>query len=161
MISFRVISANIPRAALQILFLLLLGGCVLQAFGQSINSGTVIGVVKDQSSAVISGAKVEISNALTGYQQTTNTDDNGTFRFNNVPFNPYHLAITHAGFNAATQDVAVRTTVPANVNITLAVAGSQETVTVEALGADVIENEPDAHSDVDTSTIEKLPITMA
>jgi hypothetical protein len=150
------------KAALAILLpSFLLGGCVLPAFGQSINSGTVIGTVRDQTGAVISGATVEISNALTGYQQTTNTDENGSFRFNNVPFNPYHLAVTHTGFNTATQDVAIRSTIPANVNIALAVAGSQETVSVESLGADVIENEPDAHSDVDISTLNKLPITMA
>ena len=35
-----------------------------------------------------------------------------SFRFTNVPFNPYHLAVTAKGFAGYTQDVDVRSSVP-------------------------------------------------
>ena len=53
--------------------------------------------------------------------------------------------------------VNVRSTVPASVKVTLTVAGVTESVTVEATGADILENVPYAHSDVDVSTLNKLP----
>ena len=133
---------------------------VVQSHAQSINSGTVTGTVTDPSGSVVPAATVEISNAITGYQQTRVTDANGVFRFNNVPFNGYRLTATHAGFNTAVQSADVRSTVPVTVNLALPVAGVRSTVTVEAAG-NVIETEPGAHSDVDMSTLNKLPITMA
>src|SRR5467141_209540 len=124
---------------------------------QSVASGTVEGTVADPTGAVVSGAKVAIRNPLTGYQQATTTDTSGVFRFSNLPFNNYHIEITQQGFAAAGQDVNVRSTVPASVKVTLTVAGVTESVTVEATGADILENVPYAHSDVDVSTLNKLP----
>src|SRR2546428_551744 len=114
---------------------------------QSVASGTVEGTVADPTGAVVSGAKVEIRNPLTGYQQATTTDTSGVFRFSNLPFNNYHIEITQQGFAAAGQDVNVRSTVPASVKVTLTVAGVTESVTVEATGADILENVPYEHGD--------------
>src|ERR1043166_2218891 len=133
---------------------------VVQSYAQSINSGTVTGTVTDPSGSVVAAATVEIGNAITGYHQTTVTDANGVFRLNNVPFNGYRLPATPACFSAAMQNVEVRSAVPVTVNLGLPVAGVSTTVTVEAAGS-VIETEPSAHSDVDMSTLNRLPITMA
>src|SRR6202795_4518161 len=75
------------------------------------NSGSIEGVVKDATGGVIAGAKVEISNPVTGFRRETTTGNDGSFRFTNVPFNPYHLVTAAAGFNTYTQDVDVRSTV--------------------------------------------------
>jgi hypothetical protein len=135
-------------------------GCVLPVFGQ-LGSGTVAGTVTDPTGAVVTGATVEVSNAITGYQRTTTTDAKGAFRFTDVPLNPYHLSVSASGFGAAARDVTVRSAVPIELNIPLTLAGAKETVNVEAQGADVIENVPDAHTDVDASLLQRLPITMA
>src|SRR6266478_4744229 len=99
----------------------------VQSYAQSINSGTVTGTVTDQSGSVVSAATVEISNAITGYQQTTVANANGVFRFNNVPFNGYRLTATHEGFSAAVQNAEVRSTVPITLNLALPVAGVKTT----------------------------------
>src|SRR5207245_5740666 len=75
--------------------LLLLGPC---AFGQNLSSGTLRGWVLDPSGAAVKAATVEIQNPVTGYSRTVQTADQGTFEFQSVPFNPYHLSITAAGF---------------------------------------------------------------
>ena len=46
----------------------------LPGFAQSINSGTVSGTVSDPSGAVIAGASVRLSNAVTGFNQSATTD---------------------------------------------------------------------------------------
>ena len=50
-------------------------------FAQSGNSGTINGVVKDPSGAVVTGATVSIHNPVSGYDRTTTTDSSGTFSF--------------------------------------------------------------------------------
>src|ERR1700735_287356 len=90
------------------------------AFGQSINSGTVTGQVSDPSGAFIAGAKVRLTNPVTGFEQTAVSDTNGNFRFNSVPVNNYHLEISSQGFTGVEQNVDVRNSVPIVVNIALA-----------------------------------------
>jgi hypothetical protein len=122
------------------------------------SSGSITGTVVDSSGAVVANATVEIHNPVSGYDQSTKTDNNGVFNLANVPFNPYHLTVTAEGFSAAVQDVEIRSVVPASVKIKLQVTGSRETVTVEAKATDLIENDPTFHSDIDKNLFDKLPL---
>jgi len=122
------------------------------------NSGSIEGVVKDQSGASVPGAKVQITNPVSHFQRETTTDTDGNFRFTNVPFNPYHLVITAAGFGSLSQDVDVRSTVPVNLPIALKVGAAATTVTVEANGGDLVETESTFHTDVDQGLIDRLPL---
>ena len=83
------------------------------------NSGSLEGVVKDSSGGAIAHATVEITNVVSGYTRATATGGDGTFRFTNVPFNPYHLTVTANGFASYSQDLDVRSTVPTKVEIGL------------------------------------------
>ncbi len=51
----------------------------------------------------------------------------------------------------------MRNAIPVQVKTKLDVAGGVSSVTVEAAGADILENDPSAHIDVDRSLISKLP----
>jgi hypothetical protein len=121
-------------------------------------SGTIQGVVKDQSGAVVAGAKVEISNPVSGFHRETISGGAGDFRFANIPFNPYHLAVTAKTFAPYSQDVDVRAAIPIAVDISLTVGGALTTVTVEADAKDLIEVEPDFHTDIDRNLFDKLPL---
>jgi hypothetical protein len=95
-------------------------------------SGTIQGVVKDQSGAVVASAKVEISNPVSGFRRETTTGGAGDFRFSNIPFNSYHLAVTAKTFAPYSQDVDVRAAVPMALDISLTVGGAMTTVEVTA-----------------------------
>ena len=122
------------------------------------NSGSIEGVVKDPSGAAIVGAAVEISYPVTGFHREATTGSDGSFRFTNVPFNPYHLTVNAAGFEAYSQDVDVRSSVPTAVQISLKIGTATTSITVEANGGDLLENEPSFHTDVDTGLTERLPL---
>src|ERR1700736_3221850 len=122
------------------------------------NSGSIDGVVKDPSGSSVPGAKVEISNPVSGFHRETATDTDGAFRFTNIPFNPYHLVVTATGFNSRSQDVDGRSTVPTGVQVTLKIGAAETSVTVEASGPDLIENDPSFHTDVDTALTERMPL---
>jgi hypothetical protein len=124
------------------------------------SSGSINGTVLDPSGAVVANAAVEIHQAVSGYDQTTISDNNGKFSFSNVPFNPYHMSVTAAGFAPYAQDVEIRSVVGTNVKVSLAVAGASDTVTVEA-GGDLVENDSTFHSDIDKNLFDKLPLESA
>jgi hypothetical protein len=126
--------------------------------GSSGGAGTIAGTVKDPSGAVIPGAAVTIHNPVTGLERTASTDASGTFTFSNIPFNPYHLSVTDPGFSPYTQDVDLDSTVPVNLNITMELGGGKTSVTVTTEASDLIEVDPTAHTDVDRSLIERLPL---
>ena len=145
------------------IYSLLFLGCVLSFASSSVNaqtgnSGSIEGTVKDPSGAVIAGATVEILNPVSGYTRSMSTGTDGTFRFSNVPFNPYHLVVSEAGFASYTQDVDVRSSVPAVTQITLKLGAAATSVTVEATAGDLVENDSTFHTDVDRGLFEKLPL---
>ncbi len=122
------------------------------------NSGSVEGTVADATGAVVAGATVEIQNPVSEYNESTTTDAEGKFRFTNVPFNNYHLTVTATGFNSYVHDVEPRSTVPVNLPVTLQVASSSTTVTVQADAGDLVENDSTFHTDVDKTLIDKQPL---
>jgi len=121
------------------------------------NTGSIHGAVTDPTGAVVPRAKVEIRNPVSGFDRSTTTSDSGVFEFSNIPFNPYHLSVTASGFAPFAQDVEARSSVPVNLAITLQIAGSMTQVTVEG-GADLVENDPTFHTDVDRGLFDKLPL---
>ncbi|MGA8299404.1 MAG: TonB-dependent receptor [Terriglobales bacterium] len=130
-----------------------------QAYAQSGgSSGSLNGTVLDPSGAVVANATVEIHQTISGYDRTTTTDSKGNFSFSNVPFNPYHMTVMATGFAENVQDVEVRSVVPVSLKVNLEVTGSSTTVSVEATGGDLIENDPTFHQDIDKDLIEKLPL---
>jgi hypothetical protein len=121
------------------------------------NAGTIEGMVADASGAAVPHAQVSIHNPLTSYTRSAVTASDGTFRFTNLPQNPYHIEIAAPGFDTFSKDVTVRSAVTIPFKATLSVAGSNTSVTVEAAGADLLEVHPSAHVDVDRAQFSKIP----
>jgi hypothetical protein len=124
---------------------------------QTGNSSTISGTVEDPSGGVVAKATVSIHDPVSGFERSAITDNSGNFSFGNVPFNPYHLTVTAGGFAPYAQDVEIRSSVPLNVRINLALAGTTTTVTVES-GADLIETDSTAHTDIDRQLLNDLPL---
>ena len=144
-------------------FLVLVLACLalgLHAYAQGGSSASISGTVVDPSGAVIPNATVNIRNLVSAFERSTTTDGSGNFSFPNVPYNHYHFSVTASGFAPKAQDVEVRSAVPVNVKISLAVAASTSTVSVEA-GADLVENDPVGHTDVDRGLFDKIPLESA
>ncbi len=125
------------------------------------NSASISGTVTDPTGAVVPKATVEIHNPVSGYDRTTTTDTAGNFSFANIPFNPYHLTVSLPGFNAYTQDVAIQSSVPINLKISLSLAGATSSLTVEASSEDLLETTSTEHTDVDRNLFEQLPLESA
>jgi hypothetical protein len=150
------------KRTLPVLVLGLLSASLIRPlFGQSLsNAGTIRGSVLDPSGAAVKGATVEIHNPVSHFNRTTQTDSQGNFEFDNIPFNNYHAAAVAPGFQRIEQDLDVRSPIALQLKLTLAIGSSIESITVVAAG-DLIETEPTAHTDVDRALFDKLPLESA
>ena len=128
---------------------------------QSRSYTSVSGTVVDPSGAVVPGATVEIRNPVSQFERSVTTDNSGAFNIPNVPFNPYHMTVSGSGFAPYVQDLDLRSPVPVNLKISMQLATAVQTVTVESNGADLIENDPTFHTDIDRSLFDKMPLESA
>jgi hypothetical protein len=122
----------------------------------AVHSGSITGTVTDTTGAVIPGAAITITNPLSGYTRSAVTDDAGHYDFQNLPFNHYHIVISAKGFGALSQDAEVDSSVPVTVGTKLAVGGATQNVTVDS--QDLVSTSTHMETDVDRSTLAKLPL---
>ncbi len=123
---------------------------------QSANTSTVVGIVRDPSQMLVPNAQAEIRNSATGYKQTAATDETGAFRFTNVPPNMYDLVISAPGFADLTEPLEVRSAAPVSLSYTLKMGDVTTSVDVSA-ATPLIDTDPAAHVDADSSAFMKLP----
>ena len=121
-------------------------------------AGTIQGTVKDPTGSVMQAVEVMLKNPVSGFSRTAATDAAGTYVFRNLPPNPYHLTIAVEGFQPLERDVEVRSAVPLTLDLTLSLATTITAVDVVGHAEALLERNPSAHTDVDQTTIDKLPM---
>src|ERR1043166_6824029 len=134
-----------------VLILVFSGVAAAAGLAQGLTSGTVTGTVTDPNGAVT------LENAVTGYTRSMTVGTDGAFRFDNVPFNNYAYSASASGFSAVRGAINIRTSVPITLTIPLTVGTTTATVIVST-GGDLLENVASAHTDVDKSLIDRLPV---
>ncbi len=94
--------------------------------------GTMAGVVKDPSGAVLPGVTVEVTSpALIEKLRTAVTDGSGQYRIVNLPPGTYAATFTLTGFSTVQHEgVEVSVAVNAQVNAEMKVGAVAETITV-------------------------------
>ncbi len=120
-------------------------------------SGTLSGVVKDPSGAVVPNASVLLQNRVSGFSKSVVTDQQGRYYFPNLQFDSYQLSVTAPGLNAGPMSVSVSNGIPVIRAISVVPVGASETVNVET-PADLTETDPNFHTDIDRRMIQRLPV---
>ena len=99
--------------------------------GGASSTGTIQGRVTDSQGAVLPGVTVTATSPALIQPQTTVTSETGNYRFPAVPPGTYELSYELAGFNSLKRSgISITLGFTANVNVELALATLQETVTV-------------------------------
>jgi hypothetical protein len=109
-----------------------------------------MGVVRDPTGSLVPGAKVNLKNPVTGYEQNSVTDSAGSYRFNNIPQNNYLLTVTVPGFAPANRTIDVRSSLPITADFSLALLAKATTLDVTASGA-LVESDPSTHQRTSTA----------
>ena len=99
--------------------------------GGASSTGTIQGRVADAQGAVLPGVTVTATSPAALGAQTTVTSETGNYRFPALPPGVYTVSYELAGFNTVRREgIQLSLGFTANVNIELALASLQETVTV-------------------------------
>jgi len=122
-------------------------------------TGSILGVVRDPSHAVVKGAKVTVTNTATNLSLSTVSADDGSFRFLALPVGTYRLNATMTGFQQFnTTDIVLKVNDELRVDISLVVGSVNEQVTIAA-GAVQVETENTQLGDViDSKKMLALPL---
>src|SRR5258705_1751524 len=108
-----------------------------------VTTGTVRGVVKDQTGAVVPGASVTIMDPNTKTSQTAVSGSGGEFQFNNLLASTYSITVQPpSGSNFSTltvNDVLVRLNDITDVSNVLQPGEATASVTVSAGGAELVD----------------------
>lgn len=155
----RPVSRRIPSvllAWLSVVILLLFS----RAISAQIQIGTIRIVVTDPAGAVIPGALLELTNRLNGYRRSAVSDQEGGAVFNNVPFDEYRLVLEVRGFERAARSVTVRSNLPIELSVRLAIRGATETVEVQAEAGLLRENSSSTELNLDGTSIVRAPGTL-
>jgi len=139
--------------------LLLFLAVTLPLAAQSV-TGTILGTVYDPSKAVVSNAKVTVTNAGQGWNRATETDDLGNYIFTHLPPGRYTVGVSAAGFQALTvPDIQLLVDQRARVDATLRPGAITESVTVSAGAVPLLATDSNAIGHVvDTRAIRTLPL---
>jgi hypothetical protein len=110
---------------------LLLAASAFAQGGGASSTGTIQGRVTDAQGAVLPGVTVTATSPALIGQQTAVTSETGNYRFPAVPPGVYSLTYEIAGFNTVKREgIQIALGFTANINVELALATLQETVTV-------------------------------
>src|SRR2546425_344345 len=104
--------------------------CLAPAFGQE-TTGSIIGVIKDASGSVVTGASVTLVNEQTEISAEAKSDESGAYQFPLLRPGRYRMAVEATGFQRLQRtDVIVNTTERVRLDLTLQIGAVSETVTV-------------------------------
>jgi hypothetical protein len=96
-------------------------------------TGTILGTVTDSSGAIVSGAKVTVTNSETGLTRTAVTDAAGEYTVPSLPTGLYVVLAEMTGFKAsALSNVELGVDQRVRIDVKLEVGAMSETLTVEA-----------------------------
>jgi len=144
------------KAVCAILALSLLIPTLLSAQGAS---GRILGRIADPTGAILSGAKVTLTNEATGISRDAKSNDSGDYSFVEVAPGTYTVQFELSGFKKNIQkNVIVDVNQVVTLNSTLQVGASQETVEVTSEAPQIDTTSTQLGAVINDRSVNELPL---
>jgi hypothetical protein len=145
-------------ATVMMLCLLILGWAAMAS--AQVNTATLSGTVSDPQGLPVKGAKVTMTNAGTGAQRTSVTDDAGRYNLVGLPPGHYKMAVDGGANFSVYENPSIVLTVgeTATFDSRLDLKGMQQTVTVSTEAVPIETSKTEVSQTVEQSRINNLPI---
>lgn len=117
-----------------IVLLVLLQFVPMWLHAQATSTGSVEGVVRDTTSAVMPGAKVILTNVDTGVARTLTTNNVGRYFFPLVQAGQYKVTVELAGFQTFTRSLRVQIGIASTIDAILEIGEVRQVTTVTGEG---------------------------
>jgi len=131
----------------------------LASFAAAQSTSLLNGSVTDGSGASVAGANLTLTDAATGLQRTTTSNQAGLYQFLDVPPGNYRLEATAKGFAAyVASKVTLIVKTPSTLNIQFQPEGMTTLVTVEGQAPLINRTDASLGNTVEQNQISQLPI---
>ena len=121
-------------------------------------TGTITGVVTDQTGGVLPGVTVTVKHTGTGLTRIVVTNETGTFNASLLPIGAYDVAFELAGFNADTRrNVALHVNDRLQIDQRMGVANLANTVEVSA-STPLVQAVPQLQTTMASRQVQELPL---
>ena len=142
-----------------VLITLLVGACSAYIAFAQVSTGTISGVVKDETGAVVPGATVRVMNVETGIARTLSTDGQGRYSAPNLSLGDYEVQAELSGFLVEVRR-GIKLTVGRQAVVDFALKVGAVAERVEVTGeAPLVESKTSTLGNlVDDRTIRDLPL---
>jgi Carboxypeptidase regulatory-like domain len=122
-------------------------------------TGSISGVVRDRGQAVVTGARVTVTNAQTNLSQTTTSGPDGTYHFLALPAGNYRVSATASGFRTFTAtDITLQVNDQLKIDVVLDVGAVNEQVNVSAESVHVETESTQLGDVIDSQKMLTLPL---
>src|SRR3954447_5823558 len=122
-------------------------------------TGTIRGVVTDDSGGVLPGVSVTLKGPATAGTPTTTTNEAGVYRFPNLGPGAYQITAELPGFNTSTQTgIQVALGASTEVAVQLKISNQQENVTVTAMSPVVDATTTQVATNYSREWVENAPV---
>jgi hypothetical protein len=124
----------------------------------TVSTGSIVGRVSDPSGAVVSGAKVSITNLATGQLINLTTNSSGSFNSGALIPGNYKTLVSAKGFSSVEVSLTVLVGNTATANVKLQVGKEKEIVEVQDMDRQVNTEQATVQGVLSTEQIENLPV---
>jgi hypothetical protein len=125
----------------------------------TVATGSIVGTVSDPSRAVISGARITITNVATGHVIQLTSNSSGSFHSGALTPGNYKTVISASGFRSAESFVAVLVGNTSTFNVCLPIGEATETVQVQSSELLVNIEQPTVQGVLNAEQIEHFPVS--
>jgi hypothetical protein len=150
-------TSNFPCSSLQILCLAFVLTTQLVA-QTTVGTGSIVGTVSDSSGAVVSGAKVVITNSETNQSNDLTSNSSGAYNSGALAPGSYKVQVSAKGFSSVNQNVVVQVGNTTTANVKLPVGQESQVIEVQGSAVAVNTEQAEVQGVLTSAQIESLPV---
>lgn len=124
-----------------------------------LDTGSIVGIIRDNTGAVIPGATVKITNANTGQNWTIKSGSAGEYSVPGLPVGTYSVEVTAGGFKTGKiSNIAVHPSGAPSADFTLSVGAAGETISVTAEAEPINTTTSESGATINSTSVTNLPL---
>lgn len=147
------------RSFLLIALALLMVAFAVSGWAQStVGTGSITGTVTDPTGAVVSGAKIVITNTGTGQALTLAANAGGAYASGSLDPGTYKVQVSAKGFSSVNETIVVEVGNTSTANIKLQIGQESQVIEVQASGVAVNTEQAEVQGILNSDQIANLPV---
>jgi hypothetical protein len=131
--------------------------CISASFAQTTTTGSVNGIITDQSGAVIAGAAVTLTDLSTGAVTTAKSSGSGAYRFDLLQPGGYQISVLQPGFEKYVSKIQIDASKVLAGDLKLTIGSDTQTVTVASSGALIEAENGNVSNTVSEAVVSEVP----